>query len=78
MRKSKRTIDELTRLAFVWAEEDRLAYADCYPKDTPEYLEALADAKSFREYRMKRWGRTFLEGVLEDAEKVEINPYKKL
>ncbi len=63
----KLRVDELTRLAFIWAEQDRDAMADAWPKGSVERAEALAVLKQLRDYRMKRWGRTRLESILSEA-----------
>jgi len=60
----KLSVDELTRLAFVWAEQDRAALADCYHGVGPEAQEAYGHAKQLKEYRLKRWGKTRLEKMI--------------
>jgi hypothetical protein len=60
-------IDELTRLAFVWAEQDRAALADAWPKGSPERKKAASQADELRRYRLKRWGNTRLENLLDRA-----------
>lgn len=57
------TASQLLRLACIYAEQDRRGLAEAYG-DGPEHDEALALADQFREYRLKRWGRTQLEAVI--------------
>lgn len=52
------TVNELTRLAFVWAEQDRASLADCWPIGCAEHEKAATEAGWLREYRLKRWGKT--------------------
>ena len=61
-------ISELTRLAFIYAEQDRRAYADCWPEGSPERKAADTEADIFKKYRLKRWGRTHLEAVLDTVQ----------
>jgi hypothetical protein len=63
----KITIDELTRLAFLWAEQDRAALADAWPKGSPERAEAREMASRLKAYRTKRWGLTQMEVLLSKA-----------
>lgn len=51
-------ISKLTRLAFVWAEQDRTALSKCWPKGSPQRKEAEEQAAALRSYRLGRWGRT--------------------
>lgn len=62
----KTKIDELTRLAFVWAEQDRQSLADCYPEGAKEKKKHRAEAKQLRDYRIKRWGYTKLDRIMGD------------
>lgn len=62
------SVDELTRLAFICGEQDRASLADCWPAGSPEREAAAWQAEQMREYRMKRWGRTNMEAMLERAE----------
>lgn len=57
-------VDELTRLAFLWAEQDRAAMAHAWAKGTPERAEAENQRLQLNAYRMKRWGRTQMEAIL--------------
>lgn len=65
--KRKLTVDELTRLAFIWAEQDRESLAESWPPGSEERADAESDATALRRYRLKRWGRTRLEEVLSDG-----------
>ena len=57
-------VDELTRRAFVWAEQDRSSLADAWGVGTPERAEAESEYQQLKAYRMKRWGRTRMEQLL--------------
>lgn len=57
-------VDELTRLAFVWAEQDRAAMADAWEEGSPERAEAESQYQQLKAYRTKRWGRTQMEAIL--------------
>ena len=69
-------VDELTRLAFVWAEQDRAGLADAWPRGSSERAECLDMVRQLRAYRMKRWGRTKLEAVLGSAKAVAVGDMK--
>lgn len=69
----KLPVDELTRLAFVWAEQDRLSLADAWGMDkSPEGREAMSEAAQLRKYRMKRWGRTKGDTLLATGSAVSL------
>lgn len=57
------SVDELTRLAFIWAEQDRAAMIDAWAKDTPERAKATNQRNQLRAYRLRRWGRTEMEAL---------------
>ena len=59
------SVDELTRLAFIWAEQDRAAMAEAWAEGTPERAEAENQYQQLKAYRTKRWGRTQMEAILE-------------
>ena len=59
-------VDELTRLAFIWAEQDRRSLAECWPAESKERRQCGKEAEALRNYRLKKWGRTKLEVILED------------
>lgn len=63
----KLKIDELTRLAFIWAEQDRAAMADAWPRGSPERAESQNQRDQLHNYRVKKWGRTVLETVMSNA-----------
>lgn len=67
-------VDELTWLAFLYGEQDRAAMADAWPKGSSERAEAESVRAQMRKYRMKRWGRTAFEAMIENA---ESKPLKK-
>lgn len=58
---AKLPINELTRLAFLGAEQDSRALAEAWPSDTQESKDALDLAEQFKAYRVKRWGETKFE-----------------
>ncbi len=72
------SVDQLLRLACVYAEQDReswlVAMDNC--RGMPEDAEAIAKAEAFlaqlRKYRLRRWGKTRLEKALEGA--VPVSP----
>ena len=66
------TVDELTRLAFIWAEQDRQTLAECWPPGSKERRQAASEANQLRRYRLKRWGRTKLEVILDGAKPVRV------
>lgn len=58
-------IDEMLRLACIYAEQDRAAYLDAWSgcnDDGAEKIksECRAFIKKVRAYRLKRWGKTNL------------------
>lgn len=70
--KKRVTVDELTRLAFLWAEQDRLSFAECQHAGSPERIEAEEMVRLLTAYRVKRWGKTTVETTLEGATLVEV------
>ncbi len=69
----KRTVSELTRLAFIYAEQDRLGYADAVRQSDPEwYTEAMQLVKEMRAYRMKRWGKS-RNDALEEIQNTQVS-----
>lgn len=72
----KLTVDEMTRLAFVYAEQDRIGLLDAYSgcdsaEDVQFKAELRALIKQMREYRVKRWGKTQFEQITEGAKAVD-------
>lgn len=65
-------MDELTRLAFIFGQQDREAMAEAWPSGSPERAEADALAKEMETYRKRKWGRTKLEAVLAGAKTVNV------
>lgn len=62
----KLPIDELLRLACIYAERDQQAFVEATcdsPSDAQWYQEAMDFVKQVREYRLKRWGRTASEAL---------------
>lgn len=62
-------IDEMLRLACLYAEQDRLSLLDAYKNNQDEQVARDAEAflKKLRKYRIKRWGNTELEANLKDV-----------
>jgi hypothetical protein len=57
--KKKLLIDELLRLACIYAECDRKEYLRCVGHiDSGEAAETKEFLKQLRAYRLKRWGKT--------------------
>lgn len=77
-KKKKRSVGQLTRLAFIWAEGDRIALMDAYEhmQEDETYKEAFDDLKELRAYRLRRWGRTKLEAAIADATLKSISEIK--
>ncbi len=75
-KRKKLPVDELLRLACVYAERDQDAYADA-TRDCPDDKEfrdhAVAFVEQIREYRLRRWGQTRLEKVMEELVPVSIH-----
>lgn len=69
---TKLKVSELLRLACIYAEDDRLGYADAYPAGAPERAEALDLVRQLRAYRTKRWGKSKLEAGLETMVPVPV------
>ncbi len=73
----KLPVRELTRLAFVWAEQDRDSIADCWPPNSPERAEAENESRQLRAYRMKKWGRTVGDRIGEKCKTVSLSEIAK-
>jgi hypothetical protein len=65
-------VDELLRLACIYAEETQREFASCNGEGTPEYAEAMEFVGQLHAYRVKRWGKTELEGILEKAVPTDV------
>ena len=64
---NKLPVSELLRLACIFAEQDREEFLRSYshiPGD-PEAAEAREYLEQLKAYRLKRWGKTRLEGAIE-------------
>ena len=72
----KLTVDELTRRAFIWAEQDRAAMVNCWPPVSPERQEAKDECDQLHKYRVKRWGRTKLEAAMDGAVSKDVREMK--
>ncbi len=66
------SVDELTRLAFVWAEQDRASLADAWPRGSKERAAARAEYDKLKAYRTKRWGRTRGDALYENTKSVPL------
>jgi len=74
-KRKKLPVDELLRLACVYAERDQESYADAVrdsPGDEAYYQEAMDFVAQIRAYRTRRWGRTRMEYALNDLVPVSI------
>ncbi len=79
MAKKKYSVDELLRLACIYAELDREGFVrahDNMPND-PAAVKARAFLKELRAYRLKRWGKTALEVELENTKSVPVSEIVK-
>lgn len=72
-------IDELMRLAFIYAEQDREGYLDAIANtsDEREKDETEALIEALREYRLRRWGRTRHESLMARAETKTVEQIRK-
>lgn len=71
------TNDEMLRLACIYAEEDRRNFLDAMagcksPEDEALKAETLVFISKLRAYRVKKWGRTKSEAVMDRAVAVPI------
>ena len=71
----KLPIDELLRLACIYAETDREEYQRSIEGAGMEDEKAKTAAflKQLREYRLKRWGRTSLEAAMDEMKPVPLS-----
>lgn len=70
----KLSVDELLRLACIYAERDQEEYTRAITGVgmEEELAETEAFIKQLREYRLKRWGATKLEAAMEAATPVNV------
>lgn len=75
MKAAKLSVDELLRLACVYAEQDRQGFlgACSHMLDDPAAVAAKHYLGQLREYRKKRWGKTELEDRLEKGAERKMN-----
>ena len=73
----KYTVDELLRLACIYAQQDRETLAGCCAEDDPAGIEARNLAQQIAAYRLKRWGKTKLESVMETMVNVPVQEFLK-
>lgn len=71
-RKRKIPVDELTRLAFWFAEQDRYTAWDSMSADDPCRSDVYELYVQLRTYRLKRWGRTVGDRVAETMQPTTI------
>lgn len=72
---AKLKVDELLRLACIYAETDRQEFLDCiaHCKEDADTIEETKDFLSqLRAYRLKRWGKTKLEAATERMTAVQV------
>lgn len=74
----RRRVDELLRLACIFAESDRRSFSACNAKGTPEHKEALELANEIYAYRMKRWGATQFESDLKECYLIDARTGKRV
>lgn len=74
MKPKKLPVDELLRLACIYAETDQEEHARCIAHTDDEEDKAKTEAflKQLRAYRLKRWGKTKLEAAMEKMKPVSI------
>lgn len=72
----KLSFDELTRLAFVWAEQDRASLADCWPPGSNERANSKSQYDQLKAYRLKRWGRTKGD-ELDELQRIPLSEIRK-
>jgi hypothetical protein len=65
-------VDELLRLACCYAEADREDFAYCHEEGTLEREEAMEFVRQIHAYRMKRWGKSQLEAILDRATPIDV------
>ncbi len=70
-------INELMRLAFIYAEQDRGSLAGCYTEGAPERDEAINLYEQLKAYRLKRWGRTLGDKLDEIKTSVSFEELRK-
>lgn len=75
----KLAVSELTRLAFLWAEQDRQGLVEAYPRNStePAVVEARNMVNQLRAYRLKRWGRTQHEADMDTAVSVPVSGLRR-
>lgn len=70
------TVDELLRLACLYAEQHQLDYAVAIAGTGDDWDETKAETEQFikqvRAYRLKRWGKTKLEGAMDNMKPVTV------
>lgn len=75
--KNKLPIDELLRLACIYAERDQMEYLNAVHADPEEVAETREYLRQLRAYRLKRWGKTRLEGWIDSAVEITVQDYLK-
>lgn len=67
-------VDELLRLACIYAEQDRQEYAAAiHGCDAEAEQETAEFLRQLRAYRLRRWGKTKLETWMDGAKEVSVS-----
>ena len=80
MGENEMTVSEMLRLACYYAEESQRDFLAAYAKcDSPEDEALKQKTREFiekvRAYRLKRWGKTRKEQLMDDAESISITEF---
>lgn len=71
-------VDELLRLACIYAEDNAREHLRCIAgTDEEEEAKTLAFIEQLHAYRMKRWGKTKLDAVREECKPVPVEEIAK-
>ena len=75
----KLPVNELLRLACIYAEQDRAAFVAAHEgmEEDPACQKAIDYLKQLRAYRDRRWGKTALEAELDTYESVPVTELMK-
>lgn len=71
--RAKIKVDELLRLACIYAEDDRLDFVAAVRESDPDLAaETVEFLTQLRAYRLKRWGKTKREDIMATATEMRI------
>lgn len=70
MKSKKRSVSQLLFLACVYAEQDRRGMAGADQGEAG--AKALQLARELHAYRVKRWGRTAFEAMMDNTKSVDV------